>query len=74
MNMIKNEKTIDESKKITRNVCFAYKEGHVALRYFDAHNRRNYIGGKSGYVIDLILKDMREKGLLDENNEEIIRD
>lgn len=52
--------------KKTRNICFAYEGGHKALEYLDAHNRSNYIGGKSGYVIDLILKDMKEKGLISE--------
>lgn len=56
----------DNFKKVTRNICFAYEDGHRALEYFDAHDKSNYVGGKSGYVIDLILKDMKEKGLITE--------
>lgn len=46
-------------KKVTRTFSFAYEDGHKALEYLDRVGKTVF-GGKSGYIIGLILKDMEK--------------
>lgn len=50
-------------KKQARTISFAYEKGYKALKYFDSINPRNFVGGKSGYVVNLILEDMKKRGI-----------
>lgn len=46
-------------KKIPRTFSFAYEDGYKALEYLDKVGK-TVVGGKSGYIINLILQDMRK--------------
>ena len=50
-------------RKQVRTISFAYEDGHKALRYLDSITPRTVAGGKSGYVVGLILEDMKRKGI-----------
>lgn len=50
-------------KKQARTISFAYEDGYKALEYFDSITPRTVAGGKSGYIVNLILEDMRRKGI-----------
>ena len=46
-------------KKIARTFSFAYEEGYRALEYLDKVGK-TVVGGKSGYIVNLILQDMEK--------------
>lgn len=46
-------------KKIPRTFSFAYEDGYKALEYLDKIGK-TVVGGKSGYIINLILQDMQK--------------
>lgn len=52
-------KTNNTYKKIARTFSFAYEEGHKALHYLDKVGK-TVVGGKSGYIVNLILQDMEK--------------
>ena len=47
-------------KKIQRTFSFAYEDGYQALEFLDEIGR-TVVGGKSGYIINLILQDMQKR-------------
>lgn len=49
--------TQNNFKKIPRTFSFAYEDGYKALEYLDKIGK-TVVGGKSGYIIKLILQDM----------------
>ena len=53
----KTKKSKNPHKKITRTFSFAYEDGYRALEYWDKVGKTMF-GGKSGYIINLILQDM----------------
>lgn len=46
-------------KKISRTFSFAYEDGYRALEYLDKIGK-TVVGGKSGYIVNLILQDMNK--------------
>lgn len=55
-----NKKQINAYKKIPRTFSFAYEDGYKALEYLDKVGK-TVVGGKSGYIINLILQDMQRQ-------------
>lgn len=56
-----SNKTIQNNyKKIPRTFSFAYEDGYKALEYLDKIGK-TVVGGKSGYIVNLILQDMEKK-------------
>ena len=55
----KTKKSKNPHKKITRTFSFAYEDGYRALEYLDKVGKTMF-GGKSGYIINLILQDMEK--------------
>ena len=55
----KTKKSKNPHKKITRTFSFAYEDGYRALEYLDKVSKTMF-GGKSGYIINLILQDMEK--------------
>ncbi|HSQ89802.1 hypothetical protein [Romboutsia sp.] len=52
-----NKKTIINGyKKICRTFSFAFEEGHKALEHLE-YASMNFRGGKSGYIVKLLLED-----------------
>ena len=49
----------NQHKKIPRTFSFAYEDGYKALEYLDKVGK-TVVGGKSGYIVSLILKDMEK--------------
>lgn len=49
--------TQNDFKKIPRTFSFAHEDGYKALEYLDKVGK-TVVGGKSKYIINLILKDM----------------
>lgn len=47
-------------KKKLRTFSFAYEDGYKALDYLDKIGK-TVVGGKSGYIVNLILQDMERK-------------
>ena len=48
-------------KKKQRTLSFAYEEGYKALDYLERMGE-NTVGGKSGYIVKLLLEDMQRNG------------
>lgn len=56
-----NKVTQNNFKKIQRTFSFAHEDGYKALAYLDKIGT-SVVGGKSKYIINLILKDMELNG------------
>lgn len=48
-------------KKKQRTLSFAYEEGYKALDYLERMGEIT-VGGKSGYIVKLLLEDMQRNG------------
>ena len=48
-------------KKKQRTLSFAYEKGYKALDYLERMGE-NTVGGKSGYIVKLLLEDMQRNG------------
>ena len=56
---MENKKNQSSYKKIPRTFSFAGEQGYKALAYLDQVGK-TVVGGKSGYIISLILQDMQK--------------
>lgn len=55
-----NKKQENLYKKKVRTFSFAYEDGYMALDFLDEISK-SVVGGKSGYLVSLILQDMERR-------------